>query len=704
MIIHEELEKNQFRFPGKQNDLYSIIQPLVTAIILCIPGLMIGVYILARVTIPHIALPGPYLRFQDVKNNLPVPVLLNWNISVIDLLVTLYHLPGLFAGISIIFILLLCMPGIASQLNPTFKAYRLYPANRDSVKSWSLTSAISIPCLTKLARLILYFSSPMIILSFMIFLIDHYFASSNSALLSSDSVPVKWAALLTLAGIFLFTTLSPEGAGGDFSESKIQFRAAALWKPILLGTIWGLLTYLETTTALPESVGSKLIYLQTIGTFDIQTFHQISFQIVAPILCLILSSALLMAILGSPNKTLTFMHRVIYLLISIMILVYAYKINQELSMQTLNKRYDINPQTIMAVQSPYNPSMPGSGIPAGYEAARIIESQLNLKFGNSYSYPACSMLLFLPNGRMVNVRKEGYTINGLSASRDSITKSKRYLQHADYRSAFSWILTAHIFDSYALRFETTDCLSTLLNDLQKAPHPEVSEQPLITQLFICAANIQNHNILMQFSNPSNFAMNDRFSKKLIGDMYRRFGDVKNALYWYSKADMPDSFVNIIRAEKPLFHQSAVSGKILLNGKPLNGVTVGALPWRLNGLPPYQELLLHNDINEIASPGYISPIFIPFHPRPFALRWISDSCITGSDGAFHFNDLTEGSYMLICSLPAKFRLHPPLDASLSCVNEPRQFLLNYAHPNINLGSIDLIYHGDNKFSLPLSRNQ
>jgi len=298
--------------------------------------------------------------------------------------------------------------------------------------------------------------------------------------------------------------------------------------------------------------------------------------------------------------------------------------------------------------------------------------------------------------------QNGVTEDGLRPSPASARLAANFLNARHYQSALSWVATEHRFDVSTYRFDTTGALTACLDDLRYGPHP-VAYSPYyaefgtpalqITQtikalFFICAATPQNLAQLDRWADPDHFSFPDRQSTRLMGDLYRRFADIKHALEWYRRADMPRTFMARIRSEKPLFHTGNVTGMLRLNGRPLVGVQVGVVPSRLNGVPTDLEGFVRNAIYEIGADYAQAPGFESYHPVPSVFRWLSASTVTDSRGAFTLDSLTEGEYRLVCTLPSDVHLNPPADSKVRIVNAPLPFNLHYGTPNANLGMIDL----------------
>jgi len=168
------------------------------------------------------------------------------------------------------------------------------------------------------------------------------------------------------------------------------------------------------------------------------------------------------------------------------------------------------------------------------------------------------------------------------------------------------------------------------------------------------------------------------------------GEKEKALAWYRRADMPKTFLARVQNEKALFHTGRLTGKLVLNGKPLSGVQVGAVPRRLNGLPKDLEPMVIRSRGELIS---FRPrgLFPSHHPRPYALRWISAASTTDAAGQFDIGNLTEGEYMLICTLPPSLHLQTPLDPGVVVTNAPAGLTVSYGAQQRDLGTIGITIH-------------
>ena len=236
-------------------------------------------------------------------------------------------------------------------------------------------------------------------------------------------------------------------------------------------------------------------------------------------------------------------------------------------------------------------------------------------------------------------------------------------------------------------FDTTAGLDACITDMERHPHMASCGATARTMMFTCSASTANLALMDRWADERNFVFPTRESRRLMGQLYERFGEKEKALAWYRRADMPKSFLARVRSERPLYHTGRVEGRLMLNGKPLAGVQVGVVPHRLNGLPLDLERTVLAARSEILA---FRPYgLFPRHcPRPYAFRWISASAITDADGRFALTNLTEGEYTLLTALPPSVQLSVPFDPLISVANAPPDIVVNYDQKSMTLGDIAL----------------
>lgn len=657
-------------------------------------GLLVAIRTVAIATLPHILVsPDQGINYQEVTDRLPIPALLNWKLSTIQNLIDLRDMPlPLLVLLGLFSIAVLCY-AVLRLWNPTYQPFVVEPNTSANGPTNHLSGAIRIRHASHLLKTLLLCGLPLLALWLLVgWFLPPAPPLGRYALVASPWSPL-WALRLMGLGVALWIGFHPKGLMGS---SKAKPLAPSLSEPhsrpivflLVPGLIWGALAWVFGRLAVPSNLEPMLTRLQALGTFNIAEWRWVVSRYLLSVGLAWLGAGALLVALG--REALSKGAKGALWGIWGASLGIALWGQHLFTASALANRFDLQRDVLQAIERPYSPRVPGSGVPDGLWAAQALARRLYLPMGQNAAWPARSVLVFQPNGSLLNVLQTGYTINGLSGTRESALKTRDFLLKRRYHSALSWVATEHLYDCAALRFDTTGGLDVLLSDLSNGPHLSRVESVVTTLFFICAATPENHALLDKWANPHYFAYPDRFSTRLVGDLYRRFGDVKNALTWYHKADMPSSFMARIRAERPLFHSGTVQGVLRLNGKPLVGVRVGMMPWRMNGLPPLQELLLANAFREVVNPRGEGPLFPPFHPIPFAFRWVSAAATTNQNGAFEIHGLTEGQYRVLVQLPPAIRLVAPFDPHIRVMNPPVPFSLNYGNPSVNLGIIDIFY--------------
>jgi hypothetical protein len=653
-------------------------------------GLLIGLRTVAIATLPHILTPNPGIVYQEVTDRLPIPALLNWDLATIQNLIDLRDMPlpflillGLVGSILLLYIAL-CL------FNPAYRPLVLEPAaNSFPAGTNHLSGTLRLHRPKRFWHVVLLCGVPLLGFWLLVGVFMPPAAPIRKYMLAAAPWSPLWALRLMALGMALWVGLHPEGL--LWEDSRKEKRDSRSYQTLLVqGALWGIFTWVFAHFTVPSSLEPLLTRLQALGTFNTAEWRWVVSHYLFSVGTSWFAAGLFLLVLG--RHSLVAKARFGLTALAVLAFCISFWLQRPFSASTLAQRFDLQPDVLNAISVPYSPRRPGSGVPDGLAAVQALARRLYLPIGQNSAWPARSVLLFQPGGNVINVTQMGYTINGLSATRESALKVRNFLLKKHYHSALSWVATEHLFDCSALRFDTTSALDVLLSDLSNGPHLSRVGAVVTTLFFICAATPQNHALLDKWANPRNFACPDRFSKRLIGDLYRRFGDVKNALKWYRAADMPSTFMARIRAERPLFHTGTVYGILRLNGRPLAGVRVGIMPWRLNGLPPLQEVLLANAFHEVLEPNGNGPLFPPFHPIPFAFRWVSGSDVTDSNGAFRIQNLTEGQYRVVVALPPSIQLNPPFDPRIRVMNPPLPFSLHYANQTVNLGIIDIFYRG------------
>jgi uncharacterized membrane protein YedE/YeeE len=722
-------------------------------LLFAVVGLVLGVRTVAFTFLPHILVPGAGINYQEVTDGMPVPRLLDWNLAQIEWLVELRDmgtvLLALFGAILFGILWLRCV----AILNPTFRLFGpahstgekadaaapLPPvsapegeeaaenpipsvvateshlstggrssgcaenpvpsavATESAVSPRPLSATLDSAQFVRTLGILLIVGLP----TLAVWLLTDPFLSLATARSFSAVRETVWTLRWMMVGIALWVGFRPEGLLGLKQRESPQASVRAdqevaageaptartPWVRLALGgVLFGLGVTALQHCAMPAPSEDLLRSYHMLGTFHCATFALLARHYLFSNIVVWFGCGTLLTLLGRPG--LSFRQRCLFLALPAATALLALLAQQPFTPAALAARNDITP-TLQEIASIYDPSRPATGVPDGPRAGRELARRTHLTLGSQPSQPERSLLLFYPQ-ELVNVRQNGHTEDGLTADPASASKVLHYLQQHDYQTALSWTAIKHLYNVGTVHFDATAALRACLLDLTRCPHLAQFNRATQSLFFICAASPQNLALLDQWADETNFAYPDRESRRMMGNLYLRMGQKEKALDWYRKAEMPRSFMARIRAEKPLFHEGLVRGTLTLNGKPLAGVQVGVLPKRLNGLPLELEPVVLGADREALGLGFYSRLFQMYHPRPYALRWVSAGTITDARGAFTLDHLTEGEYKLICSLPPNIVLTPPEDAALKVRRLPGNIGLSYTHPKAELGTIALTY--------------
>lgn len=504
-------------------------------------------------------------------------------------------------------------------------------------------------------------------------------------------------------GIGLWLGFHPEGVAGSFgilhqvyqsdellTPGRDRPNKAAWGKLFVIGLLFGVGLYLLLRLSMPPPSPEVIADYRALGTFTQTYWNEIALHYLGNMALVWFGIGVWLYVLG--RSGLRFGTRAALLLIPVGAAVAASALARPYALSALAARFDATPAVLAT--APANPRYPGYGVPNGPQAGQELAQRLHLK---TVSAPiqTRNMIVFHPIRNTITSLGD-YSEDGIRVDADSVRRVEAYLKQHHYESALSWTAVKYLYSDAAMRFDITSGIRVCLEDMERAPHLVQCNDTTRALLFVCAASPQNHALLDTWADESRFAHTDRASQAMMGDLYLRFGEKEKALAWYRKAEMPRSFLASIRAQQPLFHQGRVTGRLLLNGKPVSGVQVGIVPHRLNGLPKDLESPVLGYGFELTARRPYSELFPARHPRPFALRWISEGAVTGADGSFTLDNLTEGEYYLVCTLPSEVQCtvsddpDMPPDPALQIVRAPRPFTLNYTNPSQNVGDIVLTY--------------
>ncbi|HZT40859.1 MAG TPA: hypothetical protein VFA07_01655 [Chthonomonadaceae bacterium] len=712
----------------------ALLGVLVTGLLFALVGFGAGLQTISVEMLPYVLAPGQGIQYREVVDGLPVPRLLDWDLTRIE-----WHLsfadmiPVVLLPIVFLLSVLLWLLAV-SVLNPTFRLFSLAspepsedvdsafadaegaasaePAPSESSEAASPpietletpeaettvappeeaaappappTSSPAIfleeSALVKAVRLLPAVGLPLGAVWVLV------------GLLGPGAWATVWLVRLAAVGIALWVGYRYEGLAGSFRRPSLHLWPDALPGLILGGAVFGLGLFVLMRWVFPAPLPPLLLRYQMLGTFDSASWNAIARSYLFAVCAVWFAAGALLVVLGRPG--LTSAQRLALAALPLAAALAAWAVERPFTPESLARRMDITPAVIASIPVPYDRRYPATGTPDGPQAGQELARRAGLSPPADLPRANRSVIFFSLFPRFVPytiLRQQAYTEDGLTTDPDSAARVLAYLKKHDFQTALSWVAIKHLYNIGTVHFDSSYAIAACLLDLTHCPHAAQCNGTVRNMLFTCAASPQNLALLDQYADERFFAHPDRESRRLMGDLYVRFGQVDKALAWYRRAEMPRSFLARIQKERPMFHQGLVRGVLTLNGKPLAGVQVGVLPRRLNGLPlALEPFLLHAPEEFRQFQPY--PGFAPFHPRPWVFRWIAAGTLTNADGAFTLQDLTEGQYVLVCVLPPGIHLTLPQDSSLHIQNAPPAFTLNYASPTADLGAIALSLSGE-----------
>jgi hypothetical protein len=650
--------------------LWGVVQSLLWTVLLCGGiGTLFNFRALSSLTLPHIIQPDGTFQFQEVVDGFPVPDLLAWNLSHIHWMMWLDRLTGfpLWVGTLVSMGLLLCTA--VRLLNPTFRPFHLRRGEEENgAHIITLENAVLTKFFTVLIRLLL----PLLI----VWLLSLRLAPS----LEFFRIGIRALAI----ALCLWLGFSRQGMAGNFASRTFLPFGSELGSLLAKALLFGAGLWLLFASKVPLPSPETMRYYHTLGTFH----RGFWWEIATPVLCSsfgvwagsgVLLFALGVSRLASPLRQ-------SLALIPLLIVVLSTRAMLSRKPEIYAKRWDINEETLRAINYPYQAErpLPTSGVPDGMRAGKVLLKEAGVEPPNRDSNP----LLFFSRMGTANLRQMHYTEDGLPLNEKSERAVRSFLEKRNYQTALSWVILKHIYNMGTSTFDSAKAIEACILSLDKAPHSFQIMSTLQAMLFTCPATGENRAILDILADEKRFTHIDRASKKVMGDLYLRFGDSGKAVEWYRRAEMPKSFIHRVQTSKPMFNMGRISGKLMLNGKPLGGVRVGVHPVRLNGLPRSLEMTVLRSGGEIFSPfeNPRFPLFPRFHPRPFALRWVTAGATTDAKGNFTLEHLIEGEYEFLCSLPSNVQIEPPNDSNLKIKSPPGTVYLGYNTPTKDLGTI------------------
>lgn len=675
--------------PSAQWTPPSLLSLLGYGLLCGLVSVLVALRTFAVVTLPHILTPDS-LAYQGVPDGLPVTRLLDWNPLQIALMEELRDMNPVLLVLAAFLLFGFLFARTLRMLLPDLHLFHRMsagvPEESGSPPPETGPLALDGKMMARIAGQFLLVALPLALLGGIAALVVNHFPKA---------APALTAVWCVIAGIWLRTALRPGGIvvrglhlPGVSSRRK---RTVSHAREIGLGVVLGLLVFGMQSMAMRMPAQNVLDSMHAMGLFHIGRWHALGLHFLLSVGLAGFGTGLLLLVFA-PLHTRPF-PRFPLLVLAALCAPVALWLGQPYTPKALADRSDITPSLLLTAR-PYDPRFPNSGVPDGPDAAQRLAQLAGIPQGKQVAVQNRRFLLLAKNVTM-NALQHGYTEDGLPADPDTVPKVEAFLRRRAGNTALAWTAFKHIYNVGNVHFDNTLSLRACLNDLETSPHNILVTKALRDGLFTVAASPQNLAILNEWADERYFAHPDRASLKLLGDLYMRFGEKEKALQWYTRADMPRSFMEEKRTDKPLFHAGVITGTLLWNGKPLAGVQVGAFPHLQNGLPKDLEGEVRAAERMIAPNFPFSDLFGFMEPRPYLFRWISAGTLTDSAGRFTLSHLTEGVYHLILTLPPDVTLKPFEDDRLHVANYPGDISIRYPtlrrpSPVYDLGTIPITF--------------
>jgi hypothetical protein len=291
-----------------------------------------------------------------------------------------------------------------------------------------------------------------------------------------------------------------------------------------------------------------------------------------------------------------------------------------------------------------------------YDIGRPISSTV---FARSDPVPGRAFLVLAPTPRPIPGFVSARDLRRLDASPLGRQRTWEFLQRRRYQTAAAEGAFVRLHDSASLAWDSTSALRVTLANLEHNPRP-IFGRLLVEELTTCAPTPENRAILRQAADADRFHQSP-YWMRILGLLHHRFGDRAKAVWCLGWAGLSEG--EIVRAigRGTALTDGAIRGRILLNGRPAAGLSVGLLP-----ADRWQTLV-----------GRV---------RPFELRWIVTGAVTDARGAFRIGPLGEGAYLLI--VMDELRRLPVLGAPARAEGSPGLIRLNRERPERDVGTIQI----------------
>ncbi|MDW8105410.1 MAG: hypothetical protein RMK92_10405, partial [Armatimonadota bacterium] len=241
-----------------------------------------------------------------------------------------------------------------------------------------------------------------------------------------------------------------------------------------------------------------------------------------------------------------------------------------------------------------------------------------------------TVLLPTAEGRTRVARIPFQTIVGFPNEPGVTYKVEQYLQARRYQTLLARTLLVHLHDVRSIDWDPVRSLEVDRLCIENAPRLQFV-QLMVETLSRCAVTPEAKRYLDWLDARTRPFRQSQRACQTMGDLYARFGDERKAQEWYERGEIPQQ----LRQKAP--PTGRVTGKILWNGQPAQGVRVGVMS-RRDALPFIRR-----------RPGVEQQVLLV---RPFDWRVVAGVVATDATGRFEFPPLPYGEYVLLLRVEAQ----------------------------------------------------
>jgi len=587
---------------------------------------------------------APLSTEGETGHILPIPKSLLWSPATKNLVSSLTLLPpGAVICLAIVLFSILVF-GLLRTLNPTFRLTTGMELDRTVLTKTYMHTA-------PLIKAFLIFMAALVPL-FIVWAALHY--------LTGSSFPAL-AARLSLFGATAWLLFSRDGLAGDYDSLNYELpRDSQTVRSLLLrGACAGL--GLAVTVWFWRYTESRALFdfFYSLGSIGEGHWRTIVLIVCGTAAILGFATAAILVSLGLPSASPS--ARIVLALGGFATLALIYFGRAVALPSYLASRYEYDPM---------RDSVDSEGITRG--AKRLAKLA-----GVPMRTEEMDTILVFRRNRLAAWNIPRRSITGIDAGPESADRIERFLRDRKYVTSLADAAYKTLHDAASLQWDSEALLRVQFQNLERSPDISYARL-LVAKLRSAASTPVSLKYADKLADESRFAYVTRDAKMAVGDIYARLGERSKAESWYLKAGVPAARLPELLSARTMFADGKLTGRLLLNGKPLSGARVGLVPF----------VTLREATVSTNTTGVV---------RPYWLRWIGPTATTDSAGRFEVTRIVAGEYRLLLTHP-DIRLRP-MDPSVSGTQIPGRLFVGFGRPKTDLGDIAITINPPTATSAP-----